>query len=269
MIKISIIIPTKDRPQFLNSALKPFRNFLSDIEIIVIDDGSQSDNAALNKQACNILSNCYYQCIQKSRGAARARNLGLSLSRGKWIWFVDDDDIVPIKAIEKVLHIINQEKSHDEVLLLPMTQVSDTFIVNKVYPTQERNNFNSYRHKGHEVNTSCAVFLQKILIESEGWDDSLVAGQDTDLFLRISRIAHLTCLETDPVVVNIGHAKRTTRNVVKQQIGKLQFLKKHWSILTSRRKLYYLGTFLLCIPCFYGLKLKMHRVIKQLSNGGH
>lgn len=64
-----------------------------DFEIIVVDDGSEDDGATIVRQFAN-----HYPQIrvvgQENRGASSARNRGLELARGEYIWFVDADDKV-------------------------------------------------------------------------------------------------------------------------------------------------------------------------------
>lgn len=76
-----------------------------DFEIIVVDDGSKDDGATIVRQFAN-----HYPQIrvvgQENRGASSARNRGLELARGEYIWFVDaDDKVLPdIQPVE----LINQ-----------------------------------------------------------------------------------------------------------------------------------------------------------------
>jgi glycosyltransferase involved in cell wall biosynthesis len=264
MKKISVIIPTRNRQEFLKSVLEPFRSFTEDIEIFVIDDASSEAEASSNKNACNTIPNCQYVYFAKNKGAAVARNYGLEMSSAEVIWFVDDDDFVPVQAIKDVLEVVGNQPLSSQVILLPMRLMSNSSLIRKIVPSEERNNFSKYRDIGHQVTTSAAVFSRKTIQEVGGWDDSLVAGQDTDLFLRVSQITDFKCLATEPVIQNIGHVNRITRAVIKQEIGKVQFLRKHWKILTNRRKFYYLFSFLIVAPLLnspslYQLRIKLFK----------
>jgi glycosyltransferase involved in cell wall biosynthesis len=249
MKKISIIIPTRNRQKFLKNVLDPFSGFGEEIELIVIDDASSSEVASLNKNICSHLSNCQYVYLSNPNGAAAARNYGLGISTGEYVWFVDDDDFIPAKAVEDVLKVIGCQPLPSQVILLPMTVMSKNVVIKEIVPYKERNTFAKYRDIGHQVATSAALFLKTLILELGGWDASLSAGQDTDLFLRVVlRTEDFKCLETEPVIQNIGHSKRITRSIIRQEIGKIQFLKKHWKILSFRRLLYYIVTFIIVAP---------------------
>jgi len=262
--KISVIIPTKNRHDFLENALKSFSQFIDHVEIVVIDDGSSREQTSLNKSLCLTIPDCKYIYFPKSQGAAAARNQGLGISYCDYIWFVDDDDFVPVEAIEDVSKLVSTPSFAGQAILLPMTLMSKKLIVRKIFPSPERNNFEKYRDIGHQVSTSAAIFSRKILQKVGGWDDSLAAGQDTDLFLRVSRLTNFQCLSTKPVIQNVGHYNRITRAVLKQETGKIQFLIKHWKILSNRRKIYYFLSFILVAPLLnepniYRIKVKLLR----------
>lgn len=85
----SFIIPHHNRPELLNRLIStiPQRD---DIEIIVIDDNSDDD-----KKPSNLRDDCHVFFIgpEETKGAGKARNLGMKMARGKWFLFADSDDI--------------------------------------------------------------------------------------------------------------------------------------------------------------------------------
>jgi glycosyltransferase involved in cell wall biosynthesis len=92
----SIIIPTFNRAHLILDTLNSVKNqTFNDFELIVVDDGS-SDNTRItveNYISGNKLKNWhYYHKINEERGAAR--NFGISKANGKWITFLDSDDLL-------------------------------------------------------------------------------------------------------------------------------------------------------------------------------
>ncbi len=255
---LSIVIPTRDRCHFLERCL----HFCGEVldtgqwEVIIIDDGSSPDHAQRNAQCARQFSNCHYEHSQRSRGGAAARNRGMALSRGSFIWFIDDDDYASTKTLEDVLLAVRRPDLSDRILLLPMNVVTGETRLLQVKPREDSLHYERVRRVGHEVSTSCVIFPRSVLDAVAGWDASLWAGQDTDLFLRVSRVADCCCLDTEGVQVDWGHSGRITRSIFRQEIAKIQILKKHWRHLSLRRNLHYLISFLLFTPCAYGLKVR-------------
>jgi len=89
MPKVSLIIPTHDRPQLLPRAVDSARAAGTDVEIIVIDDASTDETAAV----CRNLDNIKYVRAERNQGVAGARNIGIFQSTARYIAFLDDDDL--------------------------------------------------------------------------------------------------------------------------------------------------------------------------------
>lgn len=111
--KISIIIPVYNVEKYLRECLDSCVNqTLEDIEIICVDDCS-TDNSfkILEKyQARDPRIRIFQQDENKKQGAAR--NKGLEVATGEYIWFVDSDDYIDPKACE-ILYSATREFNVD------------------------------------------------------------------------------------------------------------------------------------------------------------
>jgi glycosyltransferase involved in cell wall biosynthesis len=94
MNKVSVIIPTYNRADFIVESLESVlsQNILnSDLEVIVVDDGSTDNTKQLLKPYVADKKIKYYE-IKHSGLPAVARNFGLSKATGELIAFQDSDD---------------------------------------------------------------------------------------------------------------------------------------------------------------------------------
>ena len=112
---ISIIIPAYNYAKFLPETLDCIRTqTYSNWECIIVDDGSTDDTrevvAALIQKDIRIQ---YFN--QKNAGPTVARNLGLQMAKGEFIQFLDADDKIESKKIEKQLAVLNDDPSIDIV----------------------------------------------------------------------------------------------------------------------------------------------------------
>jgi len=89
MAKISIIIPTHNRPHLLPRAVESARAAGREVEIIIVDDASIDETAEL----CRSLSGIKYLRVEVNQGVAGARNIGILAGTGEYIAFLDDDDL--------------------------------------------------------------------------------------------------------------------------------------------------------------------------------
>lgn len=101
---VSIIIPTYNRARFLPETLESaLGQTVTDIECIVVDDGSLDDTPAILERFLHRDPRVRY-LMQQNRGPSAARNYGLNESRGRFIQFLDSDDIIVQKKLELQVH---------------------------------------------------------------------------------------------------------------------------------------------------------------------
>lgn len=118
-MKLSIIVPVYNVKNYIRECLDSIVSALSvcdgDTEVIVIDDGSTD--------GCDKIVDEYkiYERItvvhQINAGVAAARNRGLRLSIGEWVYFVDSDDWMDRSAIKDILREIDRCPEADMFLL--------------------------------------------------------------------------------------------------------------------------------------------------------
>ena len=87
-MKVSVIIPTYNRYEFLKRALiSVYSQTYQPKEVIVVDDGSTDNTSQIKKDFPKII-----YIYQKNKGVSFARNTGIKASTYNWITFLDSDD---------------------------------------------------------------------------------------------------------------------------------------------------------------------------------
>ena len=101
MAKVSIIIPTKNRPDLLKRALASVINqSYQDWELFIINDSDTEVSINSSDPRIQIIKN------NNKSGANGARNTGINLARGEYIAFLDDDDLWEKNKLEKQFEIM-------------------------------------------------------------------------------------------------------------------------------------------------------------------
>lgn len=125
MVKVSVIIPVYNAADYLNEAIDAVLNqTLDDIEVICVDDGSEDNSLDILKDIASKDSRVMY-FHQENQGGGAARNHALPHAKGKYIYFMDADDIVDLNALKECYDIC-EEKNLDFVLFKAENYAEDT-----------------------------------------------------------------------------------------------------------------------------------------------
>ena len=108
MVEISVIVPCYNAAAWISEALgSVVKQGLDSAEIIVIDDGSIDESAKIVERDFP-----YVRLIKtKNQGASRTRNLGTSESRGKFIQYLDADDLLAPGKLRAQLEILESSRA--------------------------------------------------------------------------------------------------------------------------------------------------------------
>ena len=118
-MKVSIIIPVYNVEDYIERCLLSVLNQThQDIEIILVDDCGQDKSMMIAEQVTkNHENGCLVRILrhQRNRGLSAARNTGIEVSSGEYVYFLDSDDEVRLDTIEALLRLA-QKYGSDFVL---------------------------------------------------------------------------------------------------------------------------------------------------------
>ena len=195
MPTVSVIIPTYNRAAYLLEAIESVRaqTFL-DYEILVVDDGSIDDTH--QRLQLYIDQNLVQYTYQENQGPSVARNRGIQLAAGKYIAFLDSDDLFLPTKLEKQVPILEQSP---EIVMVHSgyTRVDEQMQVlgyrcpdrlsGWVYP-------NILLDWSVMIATPTVLVRTAVLRDLGGFDESMWRSQDLDLWRRIARFHPIAVL---------------------------------------------------------------------------
>ena len=112
MPEVSVIVPTYNRADILPRAIESVLDqTFSDFELLIIDDGS-SDNTTEVVRSYND-SRIKYIRHETNRGQNEARNTGVKNSNGRYISYLDSDDIFLSTYLEEVVEVL--QNTNDDI----------------------------------------------------------------------------------------------------------------------------------------------------------
>ena len=180
---VSICIPTYNRKDYLRETIQSILDqTYKDYEIVIVDDGS-TDGTEQMVRALGIPVTYYWQ---PNGGDAAARNKLIELAKGKYISFIDSDDLLLPDAIERMVRIAEAENG--KVIVYGSYYRIDKN--GRIYGRCKRRLFSGtitkHLFKTILVHACGSLFPAKILRESPAFDTSLHICSDYDLWLRLS-----------------------------------------------------------------------------------
>lgn len=105
---LSVIIANYNYGRFLEAAIRSVVNQdgFDECELIVVDGGSADESVEIIKKYSNKIS---WWCSEKDKGQSDAFNKGFAKAKGKYLTWVNADDIMPMGCLKK---IVKELKSH-------------------------------------------------------------------------------------------------------------------------------------------------------------
>jgi glycosyltransferase involved in cell wall biosynthesis len=97
---VSVIVPMFQVEDYIGQTIQSLRSqTLSDLEFILVDDGSADDTVA---RATEAIGDDQLFRLQKrtNHGPSASRNFGLNLAKGRYVCFLDSDDLLPADGLE-------------------------------------------------------------------------------------------------------------------------------------------------------------------------
>ncbi|MFC1834664.1 glycosyltransferase family 2 protein [Thermodesulfobacteriota bacterium] len=207
---VSVIIPTYNRAEQLDRAVKSvFNQTFKDFELIVVDDGS-TDNSAETLNRYDGLVRCIRQ---ENRGVSSARNLGISDARGDILAFLDSDDEWLPEKLARQLELLRESNPFfichtDEVWIRDGARIPQ-----KKQHRKQGGRFFPRALRLCLISPS-SVIITRCLLDRVGWfDEDLIAAEDYDLWLRITAFHHVDFVPKPLVIKHGGHPDQLSRTV--------------------------------------------------------
>jgi hypothetical protein len=95
VIKLSVVVPYYNVQRYLEDNLASLaQNASADVELVLVDDGSTDGTGARLAAAARDLRGATFISLPRNRGLSAARNAGLAAARGRYLTFLDGDDVV-------------------------------------------------------------------------------------------------------------------------------------------------------------------------------
>lgn len=198
---VSVIVPTRDRPEYLREALTSIRALEGpdlQIEIILGDNGSSPRTQIIaDKFGARRVD------ARQGEGASVARNAAMKAATGDYIAFLDDDDCWVASHLREHIELLETRPDLDAVI---GQVISADFKLRRVgapwpaEPPEEGEELVRHMLSGYFPQIGAVVARRSVRERFGGFDEKLIGGEDLDWLLRIARAHKLAVIPVESVL---------------------------------------------------------------------
>jgi glycosyltransferase involved in cell wall biosynthesis len=180
---VSVVVPFYDRKVWLEEAADSvLSQTFGDFELILVDDGSTEDISTLKALTDRRVS----LIRQENKGRSAARNAGARMARGKYVAFLDSDDLFLPTKLEKQVALMESDPN----VLLSHTSYLRIDSCGKTLGEVESGTFGGNVYPRILVECPIAtptVMVRAKLFETFSFEEKIHVGEDIVLWARISQ----------------------------------------------------------------------------------
>ena len=207
---ISIVIPARNEAGFIDqclSAIRGMKTSAAEVEIVVVDNNSTDDTAAISKTYGATV-------VTKKEGSIGSlRNAGAAVSKGDFIAFLDADCIVPGDWLERALSFFAGDRRM--IIGFRMTIPGDANWVARCWDI-----LFSKRNVTAEVEwlpSGNMIMTRQAFLSIGGFDEGLETNEDCDLCFRLGKRGYRVLSCADTAVVHL-RPPRSLSQVFKKEL---------------------------------------------------
>ncbi len=231
---VSAVVTTHNRIPLLPRALDSVAaQTYPNMELVIVDDGSDEGVEPVVETYRPALPISFIK-NEKALGSCRARNQGIEAARGTFIAGLDDDDEWHLRRIEKLLSAYSDDYSF---------VTSDVRMMYRkgapVWHKKEIISLDDLLYSNYVGNQG--LIKKERLLSVGGFDESLDAAQDYDLWIRlVEKYGQVKNVREPLQNIFLEHGGKRISNPADQLRGYLKFYNKHKSKMNDRQRKYQL-----------------------------
>ena len=226
---VSVIVPCFNQARFLVDAVESVRSqTMRNWECVIIDDGSTDDTSTVARSLAAsdprlVVLN------QPNRGLSGARNAGLSQARGRYVQFLDADDLITPSKLEAQLSALSGSAglalSYSDYRYCPQNDVTatasrDNFAPPRFVTSKPLWDIASRWETEFSIPAHCFLFDARFFTERGiSFDESLPNHEDWDCWMRVFALEPLVTHVPGPLAIYRLHDEAMTKDRSAMALG--------------------------------------------------
>lgn len=184
---VSVIVPTYNRPELLARALESiFDQSMQDFEVVVVNDHGPDVSKIISSYPGNKIR---YVSHIENLGPAASRNTGIAAASGKYVAYLDDDDIYypnHLKVLAGFLETSGMPAAYADAMVEHIGTDTEGQTISEREPYPSVDFHNDLILAKNTLPLPCMVHLKSCIEAVGGFREDFAAHEDWELWIRIS-----------------------------------------------------------------------------------
>lgn len=249
-ILVSVIMPTYNCADFISESIKSVvQQTVDDWELIIVDDCSSDNTDKIVRSFQRKYENIKFIRLQENSGAAIARTKGIEVSVGKYVAFLDSDDLWDKNKLEKQLEFMQKNNALFSCTGYREINQDGSEIINKIVPPKNIDYVKALK-LGNPIGNLTVMYNQEKLGKQKV--PQIKKRNDFALWLKILKQTKYCFSLTDCLA-----SYRIRSNSLSRK--KMSVLKYHWELYRNFEKINFFRS------TFYMVCLLVSKAKKKLK----
>tara|TARA_E500000178_G_scaffold329558_1_gene360587 strand:+ start:364 stop:1137 length:774 start_codon:yes stop_codon:yes gene_type:complete len=245
-IDFSIVIPTLNSEKYLKETIRSIisQDKSINIQLIFSDGGSKDQTLEIIKSINE--KNCLKEIIYNQIGLTKALNEGFKKAKGKYLTYLNSDDMLSKNALINIKNNFEQKKNNEWIIGF-CENVGDKYFLNNLVNFYKKNllkfiNFNLLSI--NNVISQPSVFWKKSFFHKVGeFDENIKFNMDYDMWLRMIKVS-----KPDVIDNNISFFRRHNKSLSHNNL--ISQFKEKYKIMRIHNKNLVISTIHLLLSAF-------------------
>jgi GT2 family glycosyltransferase len=230
IVPVSVVIPTYNRSAFTVLAVESVLDqSVAPQEIIVVDDGSTDETPTALERFQGLI-----RYVRRSNGGiARARNTGIGHARGRYVAFLDSDDLWAPRRLQRMVEELPRGRREGASAIATASHLCDADgrptgkVVGAGLSRLDTGDL-LVRHKGR-INGMGVLVERELVLRLGGFREELACSEDCDLLLRLSRVGPILMISEPLLYYRCHHGNVSSAAGSKDAESWIRFLDRQVS----------------------------------------
>ncbi len=225
--KVSIIVPVYNVNQYIKESIESIcMQEFDSYEVVLVDDGTKDNSIEIAEEILKKNRTSYIIVKKENGGLPSARNAGIKAAKGKYVCFIDSDDLISCSHISDLWNVCNENHLVAAFSLFQLTYENNrngNMIINRASKVIERDQLLAHFLIRKLRIHCCTLLIERQYLQDNNilFNEKLRYGEDIDFMWRLfPTLKYVGCTEKETYL----YLQRANSLMSEQNIDRVELL---------------------------------------------